>query len=107
MTNSTPSTNPCRQAYIDHSGPSTDRSSWDPATTLFAVRGAQDFYTLQGGRNVISQDGNNEWINGSGYNRSYLVQKSSLEDVKRAIDSLLLIPPTNGKMSVGSYRSPK
>ncbi len=59
MTNNTPVTNPCRQAYIDHQGPSIDRQSWDPATTLFAVRGAEDFYTQQGGHNVISQDGNN------------------------------------------------
>ena len=101
MTNSTPVTNPCRQAYIDHDGPSADRQSWDPATTLFVVRGAEDFYTLQGGHNVISQDGNNEWVNGSNHNRAYLIQTSSAEhSLKRVIDSLLLVPPTNKKVSV-------
>merc|ERR1712183_480646 len=39
MTNSTPDSNPCRAAYIDRQGPGNDRKSWDPATTLFAVRG--------------------------------------------------------------------
>jgi hypothetical protein len=28
MTKGTPSNNPCRQAYIDHSGAGNDRSSW-------------------------------------------------------------------------------
>merc|ERR1712004_863747 len=32
--------NPCRQAYIDYVGFGNSRSSWDPLTTLFAVRGA-------------------------------------------------------------------
>lgn len=95
MTNSTPATNPCRQAYIDHGGLGADRQSWDPATTLFAVRGADKFYTQQAGRNVISQDGNNQWVNGTDSKRSYLIQKSSTEAVKRAINELLLVPPPN------------
>eukprot|EP01051_Picozoa_sp_SAG22_P012503 SAG22_NODE_1306_length_4792_cov_369.145962_5_plen_306_part_00 len=34
MTNRTPDANPCRQAYIDHSGAGNDRSSWDPVRSL-------------------------------------------------------------------------
>lgn len=96
MTNGTPVTNPCRQAYIDHSGAGKDRQSWDPATTLYAVRGAAGFYNLTSGQNVIAADGNNRWIDGLGTNRSYLVLKSpssSAEAVRGAINELLLMPP--------------
>jgi hypothetical protein len=67
MTNNTPETNPCRRAYIDHQGPGRDRQSWDPATTLFAVRGnSEAFYTLHasGANRVSESDGTNVWHDG-------------------------------------------
>eukprot|EP00035_Acanthoeca_spectabilis_P032234 m.17874 g.17874 ORF g.17874 m.17874 type:complete len:315 (+) comp5231_c0_seq2:88-1032(+) len=96
MTNHTPLSNPCRAAYIDHSGAGNDRSSWDPATTLFAVRGAEAFYSEHStGRNKVSSpDGNNQWVEtGVSQNQSYLVLTASAEAVKTAIDDLLLAPP--------------
>ena len=60
---------------------------------MFAMPGAGDFYTLQGGRNVISPDGNNAWVNGTDSKRSYLIQRSSPEAVRRAIDKLLVMSP--------------
>ena len=37
-----PATNPCRRAFIDYEGgPGKSRYSWDPLTTLVAVRGAE------------------------------------------------------------------
>lgn len=97
MTNHTPPTNPCRQAYIDHSGEGNDRFSWDPATTLFAVRGTSDFYTEHGtGHNEVGQDGNNRWVDtGVRANQSYLILKSnaSAQFARDAINTLLIAPP--------------
>jgi hypothetical protein len=106
MTKGTPAANPCRQAYIDHSGAGNDRSSWDPATTLFAVRGAGDFYTLHStGHNLVNAtSGANAWTEEvgkgeveekgeGGWKQSYLIQKSSTAAVKKAIDDLMLDPP--------------
>ena len=92
MTRNTPANDPCRQAYIDHSGAGNDRSSWDPATTLFAVRGASKFYTLHSsGHNTISDDGNNKWVDdGRKVNQSYLVLDVDPGVVKNAIDNLLV-----------------
>lgn len=40
------------------------RMSWDPLTTLYAVRGAGDFYDLHVGRNSFNvTDGSNKWVN--------------------------------------------
>ena len=98
MTNGTPPANPCRAACactllyllcrypsdsgpelsmpadIDHSGAGNDRSSWDPATTLLAVRGAGEFYSQVYGTNIVDPaTGNNRWVNGSS-KQSYVVQ---------------------------------
>ena len=76
---------------IDHSGAGNDRSSWDPATTLFAVRGAEGFYSLHStGRNTVGVDGNNKWVEtGLPHNQSYLVQKSPTSAVRAALDRLM------------------
>ena len=69
MTNSTPVRNPCRRAFIDHQGPGKSRASWDPATTLFAIRGnAEKMYTLHasGTNSVNTTDGTNAWHGGVG-----------------------------------------
>ena len=74
-----------------------DRSSWDPATTLFAVRGAQSFYTEhKAGYNTVDKiSGNNAWVQTSkAEGQTFLVQRSSVDVVKAAIDTLLLMPPT-------------
>ena len=61
-------------ADIDHSGAGNDRSSWDPATTLLAVRGAGEFYSQVYGTNIVDPaTGNNRWVNGSS-KQSYVVQ---------------------------------
>merc|ERR1712176_1072931 len=80
LTNSTPPANPCRRAFIDHQGPSTPRSSWDPATTLFAVRGAEAFYDLHdNGHNVVNgTDGTNVWMPGTKGNQAYLIRRPNV-----------------------------
>jgi len=110
MSSKTPEQNPCRRAYIDHQGgPNKDRQSWDPATTLFAVRGAAAFkgvYTIHGagGNNVVDDsDGTNAWSASNPQQRkqSYLelagmdaeARAKSARAVKDAIDDLLTRKP--------------
>jgi hypothetical protein len=98
MTNGTGSQNPCRQAYIDHGNGAVGRSSWDPATTLFAVRGVGSFYSQVFGRNFVNAtDGNNVFVpshrSNSSSTQSYLVQRSTIEAVRDAINELLVMSP--------------
>jgi hypothetical protein len=68
----------------------------DPATTLFAVRGAGDFYSLHSsGHNLVNATtGANEWTEeGQGWHQSYLIQKSPTDAVRNAINELMLDPP--------------
>ena len=103
--------NPCRQAYIDYLGfgdwkpeiLSSDskfmisgvaRPSWDPLTTLFAVRGAGGIGCKEegfGGHNLVGEEGGNSWVEGDGgKNMSYLVLEEG-EDIRigDVIDDLL------------------
>jgi hypothetical protein len=59
-------------------GPDRSRFSWDPLTTLVAVRGARAVHTAEcsncDGVNVINAtDGTNAWKDGSKSNQTYLV----------------------------------
>ena len=106
-----PVTNPCRAAFesyhtFDPNCP--PRQSWDPATTLFAVRGAGTFWSERAtGYNVVLPNGGNAWVDdGKSHNRSYLVLQpgeptgdpgwSSKRLVAKAIDDLLCAKPTLG-----------
>jgi len=69
--------NPCRRAFIDRQGPHHPRYSWDPATVLYAILGAEKTFLEEqgvGGYNVIDKrTGNNRWVMGDGgSNQSYL-----------------------------------
>eukprot|EP00039_Didymoeca_costata_P011342 m.158490 g.158490 ORF g.158490 m.158490 type:complete len:331 (-) comp15138_c0_seq3:56-1048(-) len=95
MTAKLPVSNPCRQAYIDHSGAGNNRSSWDPLTTLYAVRGLQDYWSeSEKGYNNVSSDGNNVFsVTKQPTLQVYLKQKMDPLGVAAAIDELLLQPP--------------
>ena len=83
------------------------RQSWDPATTLFAVRGAGAFWDEHTtGFNVVQPNGANAWLeDGRPHNRSYLVLRSgeptgqpgwsSQRLVAKAIDDLLCAAKPN------------
>ena len=98
LSSCTPAGNPCRQAYIDYlGGEGRSRSSWDPLTTLVAVRGAaagcSDCVGCDGANTVNASTGANAWTSGDLSNHSYLV----LHDADAAgaeIDSLLCRPPS-------------
>jgi len=94
-----PNTNPAAAAMISYEhGPNKSRYSWDPLTTLVAVRGAAAASTSEctdcDGRNVINAStGMNQWVSGPKTNQTYLV----LHDAKAAgdaLDSLLCQPPS-------------
>ena len=102
--------NPCRQAYIDYLGfgrwnhfilsahlkssSGVARPSWDPLTTLFAVRGAGGIGCTEegfGGKNMVGEEGDNLWGEGEGgKNMTYLVLEEG-EEIRmgEVIDELL------------------
>lgn len=84
LTNCATSSNPCRQAYIDYlGGENRARPSWDPLTTLVAVRGAEAAYLAHckncDGKNFAWSDGSNEWRSGPRTNQTYLTIKDGDE----------------------------
>jgi inosine-uridine nucleoside N-ribohydrolase len=82
--------NPCAAAMINYEhGPDKSRFSWDPLTTLVAVKGAAAGSTKEctgcDGHNVIDpQTGHNHWVRGQKTNQTYL----TLLDGKAAGDTL-------------------
>jgi len=95
LTNHSGIENPCRKAYIDHDGPGHNRPSWDPATTLYAVRGYEPFWKIESaGYNNVSDTGDNTWIPGPAtHNQGYLVAAASPDYIAGVIDDLLLRRP--------------
>lgn len=86
--------NPCRQAYIDYLGYGVARPSWDPLTTLFAVRGARGIGCREegvGGQNMVDMEGGNMWGEGETLkNMTYLVLEEGQEiAMGEVIDDLL------------------
>ena len=63
-----PVSNPCRAAMIAYErGEGKDRFSWDPLTTLVAVRGAHAAFTHEctdcDGKNIVDPvTGANQWV---------------------------------------------
>lgn len=82
-----PPSNPCRRAFEDYSAWDAHcppRMSWDPATTLWAVRGAGAFWNEHStGRNVVNQStAENHWVDdGQQHNQSYLVLRGANQTV--------------------------
>ena len=82
--------NPVVVAMIEYMGsPNVGRCSWDPLTTLIAVRGAEGGGCAECsdcvGRNSVDPNyGSNYWIFGEQSNQTYLV----LEDIQAAEDAI-------------------
>eukprot|EP00966_Prymnesium_polylepis_P137852 3185830-Prymnesium_polylepis.1 len=101
----TPSCDPCAAAMVTYEkGANRSRFSWDPLTTLVAVRGPTAASTAEctgcasargccDGHNFVDPlTGNNTWMLGAKTNQSFLI----LQDAKKAgnaIDELLCQPP--------------
>lgn len=97
----TPQCDPCAAALITYEkGENRSRFSWDPLTTLVAVRGAAAASTTEctgcdtergccDGHNTIdAANGNNTWVVGPRTNQSFLVLHDA-EKAGAAIDELL------------------
>ena len=91
--------NPARTAYLDYlQGPFRARFSWDPLTTMVAVRGIAGVPPIAActqcdGVNVIDAgSGNNEWVLGGRSHQTYLVLRNGTA-AGEAIDALLCQPP--------------
>ena len=83
--------NPVEVAMVNYEhGPNKSRFSWDPLTTLVAVRGAaavkfvSECTDCDGVNKIDSSTGDNSWIKGPPSNQTYLI----LNDAKAAGDAL-------------------
>ena len=90
--------NPCRQAFLDTTQ-GKPHASFDPLTTLAAVRGPEAvgtaFCTDCDGSNVIdAKTGDNTWKAGTASNQSYLVLRNATA-ASAALDELLCQPPAH------------
>lgn len=97
LTSCAPESNPCRAAMISYMGPNKGRCSWDPLTTLVAVRGAanvscSECTNCDGVNSVDGKTGNNEWVSGPTSNQTYLLIHD-IEAAGAAIDDLLCQTP--------------
>jgi len=92
--------NPCREAMVNYEkGPNKSRFSWDPLTTLIAVRGPEagscSECTNCDGKNLINPEtGANAWSKGAKTNQTYLLLNDP-QKAGEAIDQLLCQPPRN------------
>ena len=95
--------NPCRRAFMDYKRDNPEgwnrhgRCSWDPLTTLIAVRGASassngvSECTNCDGVNDVTDGGHNHWVPGPPSNQSYLILNDA-QVAADAIDALLCQP---------------
>jgi hypothetical protein len=104
LSSCTPPSNPCRAAFISfEGGPNLPRYSWDPLSTLFAVRGLSGAYYSEcsdcDGVNVVNSiTGDNTWrlTPGRASNQSYVVLQNATA-AGEALDDLLCQPPKHGR----------
>ncbi len=93
----TPETNPVRASYENHpfvDKVTRDRQSWDQTAMLYAIRGAQDLWTLESnGYNDIDDSGKNEWRRDTDKAHSYLILKKPAVEVQKIIEDLMVAPP--------------
>ena len=92
-----PVDSPCRRAFEDYGGgPNRSRYSWDPLSTLAAVRGwraasCQGCDGCDGGNSADAATGDNAWIPGAATNQTYLILTNATA-AGNAIDELLCQP---------------
>ncbi|MBC7872798.1 MAG: nucleoside hydrolase [Ferruginibacter sp.] len=94
----TPENNPVRASFEGHpfvDKTTKDRESWDQTAMLYAIRGLQDFWTVENnGYNFIDEAGKNEWRRDVDKDHSYLVMKNAAT-VKKVIEDLMVAAPGN------------
>ena len=74
--------------------------SWDPATTLYAVRGmAQYWKAVTAGHNEVQPSGENAWAPGPAANTGYLTPLMAPSEIGHTLDQLLIQPPRHSDHS--------
>jgi arylsulfatase A-like enzyme len=89
-----PASSPVRRAYELYNG-ARPHKSWDQTAVWFGVRGAGEFWTLSApGVCEIDASGANTWLADPHGRHRYLVARAPVEEVGRAIEKLMLQPPS-------------
>lgn len=88
--------NPVRACYQHYNG-LHDRESWDQTAVLYAVRGAQDYWTLSEPGHCLMHarvpHGYNQWIPAAQGSHRYLLEQKSPEALGEVIETLMIQPP--------------
>jgi inosine-uridine nucleoside N-ribohydrolase len=69
------------------------RMSWDEATTLIAVRGAEKYFNTVKGRITVHPDGSNTWQDDPKGQHEYLTWKTTVEELTVIIENLIMHCP--------------
>jgi len=75
---------------------SAGRKSWDETAVLVAIKGYDQWYTLQKGRIIVADDGKNTWDD-TGTGQAYLVEKVDYREVRELINQLIMHQPIVGE----------
>ena len=70
-----------------------DRSSWDQISTLFAVEGESDYFTLERGALQFTMEGGAIWEAGEKGEDYRLYNKISNDDIADVIENLMIQAP--------------
>lgn len=91
----TPAANPVRRAYqLWRNVLEQGRPSWDLLTVYAAVRGVEPLWSESPrGYCEVASNGANRWDASVDRGHTYLIEKSPLDEVRRALDELLAAPP--------------
>ncbi|NCC60709.1 MAG: DUF1080 domain-containing protein [Verrucomicrobiae bacterium] len=106
---SKPETNPIRMGYEWYWGKkeNINRESWDLTTVLYAVRGAEPYWTLsEPGKCLMHAThgyGENEWIPYAKGNHRYLIEKMPPAEVGKVIDELICREPRHNYTAANGF----
>lgn len=84
---------PVARGYELYVGLGSSRESWDLTSALYAVRGADPYFTLSAeGCVVVQSNGSNTWDASKNCKHRYMIKKMDFTQVGRVLDSLLMLP---------------
>jgi len=95
LTQALPDTNPIKTVYKlweEHYG-EIDRSSWDQISTLFAVEGESDYFTLQSGTLLFTPEDGAIWESNENGQDYRLYNRISNEELADVIENFMIQEP--------------
>jgi len=107
----TPEENPVRACYQLYNGLG-NREAWDQTAVLYAVRGADPYWTLSEPGLCLMHarvpHGHNEWIPTAAKPHRYLIEAMPPEALGKIIEDLMIEPPRSGNpLFPGWYADPE